>query len=236
MKKLVVFTAIPKDTINSYDLLSNYVWIDDFLKSREIQKQISMLGRERKRLEALPVLMACFRDRLKIGFEKIQKSRIEWLRQFFAEHINTPDPLSYYTGRLGNPLVNQMFQPFVTWDEIESAVGKIPEKEGALSRHEKEARLLKIEQELAELKTKLIKLSPDAFFQKRDGRIIADLREELVQAWWVLQNQMTEPCGPFGRALKHSSRPERKAWKNLLLSQAVNPYARLLPDPGVVGK
>lgn len=236
MKSLVVFTAEPKDTINSYDLLKNYVWTDDFLKSREIQKRISALAAERKRLEALPISMACFRDQLKIGFKKIQKSRIEWLRQFFAEHINTPEPLSYYTGRLGNPLVNQMFQPFVAWDEIEAALALIPEREGALSRHEKEARLLKIEQELAELKTKLIKLAPDAFFQKRDGRIIADLREELVQAWWTLQNRMTEPCGPFGSALKHSSMPEQKAWKKLLISQAVNPYARLLPDPGNVGK
>jgi hypothetical protein len=232
MKKLEIFTARPKDTINSYDLLCTYAWVDDFLKSREIQKQISMLERELKRLEALPISKACFRDRLKTGFEQIQKSRIEWLRKFLEENLDASEPLSYYAKRLANPVMGQRFPRFVTWDEIEKALSLIPEGKGALSGQEKENKLLKVEQDLAELKTKLVKLSPDVFFLKRDGRIFADLREELVQTWWALQNRMSEPCSPFGQTLKHSSRAEQAAWEKLLISQAMNPYARLLPDPG----
>lgn len=97
---------------------------------------------------------------------------------------------------------------------------------------EKEAQLLKASNEIEAAKAKAAELSPERFLLKRDGKNPVDLRKQLVQSWWTLQNQMSEPCGPFGRALKHSAKAEQQAWKRLLFSQALNPYGRLLPAPG----
>ena len=226
-----------EDTVQLYSILSDYSWVDGFLKSREIQKQISALKLELKRLNALPLSKSYFRDRLKKGYEEIKQNRVEWLRKLFLEYRNSQYPFEFYAARISalndsNLAIDERFTPFVAWDEIEAALGLLPEKPGALTLREKEAKLLTVERELAELKTKLTELSPDVFFIKKDGRIMGDSREELVQIWWKIQNSMSQPCDPFGWDLKFSTSAEQKAWKKLMLSQAVNPYSRLFPDPG----
>lgn len=234
MKRLQVFAARPKESINEYDALADYTWIEGFLKLQEIKKKIFSLTQDRERLKALPISKSCLRDRLKTGFEQAQKSRTRWFKVFIEGHLAAQDPFVDYNKHVSaNKYFGQEpFLPFFTWPEIEGALSQISEKPGAVSMREKAARLLTVDREISSLKAKAAELSPERFLLRRDGKNPVDLREGLVQSWWILQNQMSEACGPFGRALKHSSKAEQGAWKRLLLSQALNPYGRLLPAPG----
>lgn len=229
MKRLRIFTATPSSDIDSYDLLCDYSWVDAFLKSLEIQKQVLKFKNEQTALNAAPITLASFRDRLKVDFARVQKSRVEWLKNLIGEHVNSLEPLATLPSRMINPIVSQKLFPFLSWEEVEKALLLIPEKQGAISLEAKETKLLQVEKQLAELKTEMATLSPEIYFKNREGRIVADVRETFVQGWWDLQARMAEACSPFGRALKFSGKSEQKAWQKLLIDAAVNPYARLLP-------
>jgi len=220
------------DTVDHYDELNGFEWIDDFLKIPDVQKRVSKLKIDRRRVEALPPLKKDVKDRLKLDYKKIQKARIAWLQKYLLEVFDHSKPLFYYSIRAAHPTAKAGFAPHVSLAEIEAAFDLIPEGVGAVSPQKKEELLFVIDKELAELQVKLNRISPPHFFLKRGGRIIGDKRKLFIRAWQTLQAQMSESCGPLGYALTESSKSERKAWDTLCLFEDVNPNGKFVPDPG----
>lgn len=228
-KRPVVFEVQPESSIQLYGELRDYAWIDAWLRCRDIRAKIAPLEEERKQIGMLPSSKDSIIDRLKLSFEKIKQDRIAWIRTYILESWEdvTFDPRFFERRATSSSVIP--LPRFLGWREIEQALDEIPEVKNAISDEHRESKLEKLEREIANLKIDLKQLSPERYFLKSGAKVVGDARDELVKKWWNVQNQLSGPCNPFGRILEASQKPEQKAWKQLGINSAVNPYGRFVP-------
>ncbi|UCE07797.1 MAG: hypothetical protein JSW07_07125, partial [bacterium] len=93
------FQPRSKDELPFYDELSDFSWIQDFLKIQELKKEITALEKDRKRLEDLPPSRKTFEQRIKESYDKIEDERFQWFEKFLTENLSNEDPLRYYVER-----------------------------------------------------------------------------------------------------------------------------------------
>ena len=230
-----IFTSMPRPKlfppseqpeVPMYDVLNGYKWVDDFVKMQGLKEKIRNLIIQRQELEARPSDKTSIKERLKKSYSALHKQRIEWFLRFISENLECENPLGRFYDRSKDPYAGNL-TPFFRWEEIEEALDQIPEVENGINSADREAALEKIEKEIAELKTAIRTLSPDKYFLKRDGQIMADAREILLKAWWKTQSEVQKPCNVFGVSLKLCPKPEQAAWKRLDLKP--NPYGKFVP-------
>jgi hypothetical protein len=205
-----------------YHQLRDYQWIPAFLEAQRIKGYICRMNEEKRALRFIPSSREDLIKRLKASFDGFQARKISYLQQYILKNERSKDifgRLEFDTNRFMRKL-----GPSITWSDVKKAAEDLKALGKGLTEDERERRLDAIEEELASLYVQLEDLSPAKYFEIKNGRVGADIREVFLAHWMRMQSKCKEPCGPQGFFLKSSPIDEVDAYEKLGVVVAVNEH------------
>ena len=218
-----VMNPVPAGSVPGWEVLDDYIWVEDYLKSLEIRKKIITLRELRGQIKKQAISKADVAENLKNSFKQYQQSRIERLAGRIGEGRRDGDPFLCIDLAL--------LRPYISWEEIEKAL-ELLHDENTITKAAKTAELDRLEKEIAEFKTDLAAISPAKFHTLANARVLTDIRDEFVNFWHNVQGRCNSPCGPRGITLDLSPEPEKAAYFALGVKKAINFDTRQHSYPG----
>lgn len=220
--------AKSKSDVPFYPALDRYEWVDDYLKSLEIQDEIRRLRDRKKALRRTSSTKTDYKRRLKESFDAFQARRQQFLRNFLKKNERSNDPFGRF--ERGGPL-QQYFGPSISWEEVAAAADQL-DVSGGITDSRRDKELESIEKNLAQLKEQLRKVTAPSYFGLKDAAVTGDSRQRFVAHWHGQQAKCCEPCGPRGITLELSVPNEREAYDKLKIFNSINSKTKNQPHPG----
>ena len=211
------FTPISKDQIPHYPALKNYQWVPGFLKLETLKPQIQKINREIAELKRADVCKETVLKRATAAYKAYEQRRVDWLASYLQKNRNAEDAFQYlFRDSLGVP----RFSPYFTWDEIKTAIDKMPPD--GIDDVERTGLIKKLETDKSKLEKDVLKCCPQEYFEFRGGKVGVDIREIFVDFWRRMQGRLCAPTGPRGIELAVSLPEEQTAWSTLGLHTSIN--------------
>ena len=210
----------------NYDALKNFEWIDDYLQSIEIRKEIKFLGEKKSEIRKLQAAKEDMVARFRESWESYEKRRIEYLAHNILGKMSSAsiDPFSRLMATSLHDLKMKRVTAKLDWADIEKALDIIfaEQSDETLTDQERVKRLTELDNAIDQLKAQLTEASPAGYFKIDHGEIVEDYRQTFITHWRNIQGECNAPCGPHGVELRKSPQVEQDAHARLGISSAIS--------------
>ena len=218
---------------DTFSRLREFEYVPDYQRTLALEAEIFDLRELRQKTRNAPVPKSELLKVARKWFQEIQDQRIKILQDAISSAgIKGKNPFLNLTqhGNLSSFAVGtRNFFGFLSWPEVESAIGRLSDDEKALSQRDRGKALDHIDKRLRGLEAELEEIYPKNSRFRRAGAVGGDLRGELISIWLRIQKQCNAPCGPTGEALKYSNPKEQGVYELLKIGQFLNPDADFQP-------
>ncbi|MBF0397977.1 MAG: hypothetical protein HQK78_14450 [Desulfobacterales bacterium] len=218
-------SIIPNNAIPFYDMLKGYEWTHDFVRTEELQDELSLLRKEREKLVSQPISNDDFLELLKEQWQKFEYERILSLKKELEQH----KIVSSFTRNVFECFrqKNSVPDPIIfSFKDVKAAVEMMVD---GVPIQEKNSQIADIECKIEAIKAEIIRLSPATYFVLHRGKAVGDIRKQFVEHWRTLQRSLREPCRPNSIHLDEATEKETRAWAALVGETYINHKAFYTP-------
>ena len=101
VRRPIPYRGLP-EPVRGYEMLKKFEWLEDFLRLKALQEEISVLEKERHEIEEAPSAKQDVERRVLANLEELRQERIRWLAKMIGEGWNKVRPLKLMESRLRN--------------------------------------------------------------------------------------------------------------------------------------